>query len=539
MRFLPIAILVVLLAGVYAVPPVNGFITALTDPRAAQLDQARAKIKHVVFVMLENHSFDNVFGRFPNADGARQAQVVGHGTLPLLHAPPYYWHDISHDRFDTLRAMDKGKMDGFIQVGGANLNGDLMALQQYDAPDIPNFWTYAHHFTLGDHMFSSVATATFPNHLYSVAAQSGGVVTNPQNWHNGWGCDSGKQVFTLKQNAAGKISGGGTCFSFATLADRMQSAHVPWAYYAAPPSNLGYIFSTLDAFRSIRETKLWTTNVKDEATFAADARAGRLPAFSWVTPRFETSSHPPFTICAAENWFVSKMNALMQGPDWSSTAVVLVWDDFGGFYDHVAPPRLDTMGLGPRVPLLIISPYAKRGYISHTTYSFESVLKTFEEIADLPPLTQRDRNAHDLLDSFDFNQRPNPPLILPQRRCPAQPSRADFTTHYLPAALTQAFTHALGLPFAQIQRLHATQTLAQIAARQHVPLSSLTLAAQRAIEAYSFSDMLLGYASYKDSDTMVPKLEQRVAALIHARPGTPLSPLLGENPSILPHGTHD
>ena len=273
----PLAILIALLIGAGTFPPARDFVVALVDPGTAQLNAARSKIKHVVFVMLENHSFDNMFGRFPNADGARQAQVVGHGVLPLLHAPPYYWHDISHDRFDTLRVMDKGKMDGFVQVGGANLNGDRMALQQYDSADIPNFWTYAHQFTLGDHMFSSVASATFPNHLYSVAAQSGGVVTNPQNWHNGWGCDSTKQAFTLKQNAAGKVVGAGTCFSFATLADRMQSAHVPWAYYAAPAPNLGYIFSTLDAFPSIRNTKLWRHERQGRSVVRGRC-AGRTPA---------------------------------------------------------------------------------------------------------------------------------------------------------------------------------------------------------------------------------------------------------------------
>ena len=141
-------------------------------------------------------------------------------------------------------------------------------------------------------MFSSLAGGTFPNHLYAVAAQAGGIVTNPQNWHKGWGCDSGTKAFTLRQTADGKITGAGTCFGFPTLADSMERTHVSWAYYAAQPPNVGYIWSTLDAFPSIRMTPLWTTRIKNENTFEADARAGRLPAFSWVTPTFETSSHP-------------------------------------------------------------------------------------------------------------------------------------------------------------------------------------------------------------------------------------------------------
>src|SRR5919201_1952188 len=245
----------------------------------AVVAQARARIKHIVFVLLENHSFDNVFGRFPGADGATAARS-GTQTIPLLHAPPFYWHDIFHEYADANSSIDKGKMDGFSLEEGADLNGDRMAYQQYTPADIPHLWAYAQHFTLGDHMFASSVGSTFPNHLYSVAAQSGGVVTNVQAWHNGWGCDSGAHAFTLKKAASGTLVGAGTCFRFATLADTMERAHLSWTYYAA-------------------------------------------------------RSHPPYGICAAETWVVAQLNALMQGPDWPRTAVVLVWDDWGGRYDHV------------------------------------------------------------------------------------------------------------------------------------------------------------------------------------------------------------
>lgn len=537
LALLCLPVLVLLVVGAYVFPPTHALIVAIGDPNAATLRQARAKIKHVVFIMLENHSFDNLFGRFPNADGATTARVVGHGVLPLLHAPPYYWHDVNHDRFDALRVIDKGKMDGFAQPSGANLFGDRMALQQYDRADIPTFWAYAQHFTLGDHMFSSVATATFANHLYSVAAQSGGVVTNPQNWHNGWGCDSGKSVFTLKQTAAGKLTGGGACFDFQTLADRMQSAHVSWAYYAAQHPDLGYIFSTLDAIRSIRQTSLWTARVKNEATFESDARAGRLPAFSWVTPTFGASSHPPFSICGSENWFVRKMNALMQGPDWASTAVFLVWDDYGGFYDHVAPPTVDAFGLGPRVPLLAISPYARRGYISHTTYSFESVLTTFEELAGLRPLTARDRTAHDLLDTLDFGRPPAPPLILRPRACSALPTKQQFH-RYLPAALAQAVTNTLGLSMAEIQQRHRTRTLAQIATERRVTVSTLTNAMQTAVNAIAFSAEIQGFDTREQGAALSKDYMARIPPLVRAKPGASLAPLIqgAQDMALLPHG---
>jgi phospholipase C len=520
----------------HASPLTHHDISPATPVKVAQ---ARAKIKHVVFVLLENHSFDNVFGRFPGADGATTAHSGTH-TIPLLHAPPFYWHDINHEYGDANNAMDKGKMDGFSLEGGADMNGDRMAYQQYTQADVPNLWAYAQHFTLGDHMFAASVGSTFPNHLYSVAAQSGGVVTNVQAWHNGWGCDSGAHAFTLKKSASGQLVGAGTCFRFATLADTMERAHVSWTYYAAPPSDLGYLFSTLDAFPSIRQTALWTTRVKDQATFAADARAGRLPAFSWVTPTYATSSHPPYGICAAENWVVEKINALMQGPDWPSTAVVLVWDDWGGFYDHVAPPRVDAFGLGLRVPLLLIAPYARRGYISHTPYAFDSVLRTFEELADLPPLTARDRAAPDLLDSFDFSQRPAPPLLLTPRRCPAVPSKAQFE-RYLPAALAQATVHTLGVSMAEVQRRHATATLAQIAAQQHVTLADLAKALRAVVYDYVGSMELLHYATREEGDALMTTYYREIDALVQARAGTPLAPLLGDDATIaqLPHGTPD
>jgi phospholipase C len=232
------------------------------------------------------------------------------------------------------------------------------------------------------------------------------------------------------------------------------------------------------------------------------------------------------------------MNALMQGPNWPSTAVVLVWDDWGGFYDHVAPPQVDALGLGIRVPLLAISPYARRGYISHTTYSFESVLKTFEEIADLPPLTVRDRAAHDLLDSFDFSQHPAPPLVLTPRPCPALPTKTQFQS-YLPAALAQAVVHTLGLSMKEVQRRHATSTLAQIAAHQHVALADVTKALGTVVYNYATSLSLFHYATPAEGDALQEAYHRKIDALMQAKAGVPLAPLLGDDAAIagLPHGT--
>jgi phospholipase C len=132
---------------------------------------------------------------------------------------------------------------------------------------------------------------------------------------------------------------------------------------------------------------------------------GDLPAVSWLVIGSGRSEHPPASVCVGENWTVEQINAVMQGPDWESTVVFLTWDDFGGFYDHVAPPRVDNFGLGPRVPLLIISPWAHSGYIEHKPLEFSSILKFIEDRFDLDRLTERDEKSNDLFDAFDFDDQ--------------------------------------------------------------------------------------------------------------------------------------
>ena len=167
----------------------------------------------------------------------------------------------------------------------------------------------------------------------------------------------------------------------------------------------------------------------DPDGFIGDVQAGKLPAVSWLIPPEGLNEHPGegVNVCAGENWTVEQINAVMKSDLWPSTAIVLVWDDFGGFYDHVKPPHYDIMGLGPRTPALIISPWTRRGdnpdggYIDHTTYEFSSVLKFIEDLHELKPLTDRDAQANPLRGAFDFTQDPRlDPLVLPPRDpCPS------------------------------------------------------------------------------------------------------------------------
>ncbi|MGH2391042.1 MAG: phospholipase C [Chloroflexota bacterium] len=504
---------------------------------APQVAAARSKIKHIVFVILENHTYDNVFGRYPGGDGTTTA-VSGKSRIPLVHAPPYGWHDVDHEYPNAIGAVNGGKMNGFAANPGADLNGDQAAFEQYDQSDIPNFWSYAQHFALGDHMFSSMIGPTFPNHLFTVAAQSGGIVTNPQNnTANAWGCDSTPGSYAQALGPDGKLKKVGTCLSFTTMADVMQRMKVPWTYYGAEKSDSGFLFSALDAFGSIRNTSLWTQKVKDQSDFATDAKQGKLPAFSWVTPTFLTSTHPPFSMCTGENWFVDKMNALMQGPDWSSTAVFLVWDDFGGYYDHVSPPKVDPLGLGPRVPLIVISPYAKQGTITHTTYAFESVLKTTEEIYKLPSLTNRDRDANDLLDVFNFAQKPIAPFVLKPRSCSSGFSKAQFPI-FARGSFSQTVTAMLHLSLDQLRQLHTKYTLGQIAAQRHVKRTDLAYQVKWVYYALTTNAQFLGIITHQQEDASRKAYIESFSTLLNAPPSKSLPPMFGsaQDMAALPRG---
>jgi phospholipase C len=371
------------------------------------------KIQHIVFIVKENRSFDQYFGTFPGADGATSGKTSTGRIVKLGHTPDELPYDLGHGWTDAHVAIDDGAMDAFDEVQNGNVKGRLLGYTQMTETDIPNYFAYARTFTLADRMFSSLVGPSFPNHLYIVASQSGGAINNP---NGAWGCDAKSNARVAVMDSNGKITKQFPCFDFETLADRLQTAGISWKYYAPARGTPGYGWSSLNAIKHIRMGPLWDSNVVLDSTFAADAMAGRLPAVSWLITG-KASEHPPDSTCVGEAWTVQQINAIMQGPDWNSTAIFLTWDDFGGFYDHVPPPGLDQFGLGPRVPLLIISPYALSGNISHTTYEFSSFLAFAEARFGLTSLTDRDTRANNMLDSFDFNKSPAPPLVLTPHTC--------------------------------------------------------------------------------------------------------------------------
>jgi phospholipase C len=410
-------------------PPAHG--SSSPSVRPTRVDSGRfhttTPIKHVVFIIKENRSFDNIFGTYPGADGASMANDKGR-ERPLVHGPMYDQrlpHDLPHDYIAALKAWDHGKMDGFTQSEAS----DKYAYTQLTKDQLPNYWHWANRFVLGDHFFASVNGPSFPNHLFTIAAQSGGTHDNPippakndRGRYKTWGCDapkSEKVIVVDTEEVAHKVS---PCFDFKTMGDELSHRRIPWSYYAAPPvpweqsPKSGYIWSTYSAIRHIRNNpKTWTKHVFPVQQVISDIKEGRLDPVTWITPQFAYSEHPEYNFCAGENWSTRVINTIMRSKFWKNTAIFLTWDDWGGFYDHVPPPQIDKFGLGIRVPLLVISPYAKRGFIDHGHGEFSSVLRFIEGNWKLPHLTKRDRETRGLEDDFDFALSPRPPDPLPLR----------------------------------------------------------------------------------------------------------------------------
>jgi phospholipase C len=403
--------------------------TATPDASGTSGTTAQSPIKHVVFIIKENRSFDNLFGTFPGADGATRGMRADGSTVALGRTPDHTLVDVDHQRLAAVTAIDGGRMDGFDQLAGALQNGKDIAMSQYRQEDIPNYWALASTFTLDDHFFSTIAGPTFPNHLVMVAGATNNIDDNPMlNTHHSWGCDAGPYTkVDAVDPGTGKHFWTKPCFDITTLPDELEKAGVSWKYYAPGQYQSGYIFSSLNSIRHIRYSSLWKTNVPDTGQFVTDVKNGTLPQVSWVVEPEQVSDHPPHSICAGENFTVTELNALMHSPEWASTVVFLGWDDFGGFYDHVAPPTFGPIAYGPRVPMMVISPYAKPHFVDHAQYDFGSVVRYIEDTFGLPRMGPYDEHATSIAPDIDTTQAPVAPPTLHTRTCP--PGANGATTH--------------------------------------------------------------------------------------------------------------
>ena len=311
--------------------------------------------------------------------------MKGEHKLKMGLTPDQVTSFIANGYFATKKAINNGKMNGFYLNSGAKQGKVDVADSQYTAQQVPSYFDYAKDFSLADHFFSTIASASFPNHLALIAGQSLHVIDNPYDpGHKySWGCDavSGVHVATLKH---GRISNTRPCFNSQTLADEANDAGVTWKYYAVPKKQMGYVWSTFDSIKHIRNSAEWASKVVAPAQFDTDVTSGTLPSLSWLIPPFYYSEHPPESECLGQNWTVDRINEIMKSPLWSSTAIVLTWDDFGGFYDQVPPPRRNAFMLGPRVPMLIISPYTRAHLIYRNPVDFRSILQFAEDQFGLP-----------------------------------------------------------------------------------------------------------------------------------------------------------
>jgi phospholipase C len=205
-----------------------------------------------------------------------------------------------------------------------------------------------------------------------------------------------------------------TCFSDPTVGEQLTDGDIDWASYSASPDQPGYIWQGYAAYENVYGTELWDRHVEPVDRLLDDIEASALPSVTWVTPRFQLSDHPPYSTGHAHNWVTDVVNGIMESDMWASSAIFITWDEWGGFYDHVPPPTLDHLDLGIRVPMLIISPYARRGYIDHEVGEFTSPLRFIADNWGLPYLTDRYRRVTNMEQAFDFRKGPRRPDPRPK-----------------------------------------------------------------------------------------------------------------------------
>jgi phospholipase C len=390
-------------------------------------------VGHIVVIVQENRTTDNLFPGFPGADTVTTAPTQDRGTVALRPVRLEQGPDVDHSHNNFLKQYDHGKMDGFDGVVAGHWAGTAAnpsdGLTYVPLDESKPYWDLAKQFTFGDRMFQSNSGPSFPAHLYLIAGTSSNVSENPADVT--WGCDGTPIVTRLADDDPGAVDGptapevpktttAPTCFDPPTLADRLEARNVSWTYYAPKiGTRNGDIWSAYDAVRHIRYGSGWTHVVSPENTILDDIRQNRLAQVSYVVPNFRESDHAAASDGSGPEWVATIANELGASRYWSDTVLIVTWDDWGGWYDHVKPPHRDKMGMGFRVPLIVASPYAKRGYVSHTTYEFGSILRFVEETFGLDSLGGTDVTSSTIADTLDLSAAPRPyAAIATHRRSP-------------------------------------------------------------------------------------------------------------------------
>ena len=375
-----------------------------------------SKIEHVIVLIQENRTFDNLFNGFPGADTVQSGQTHTGKTVALAPTPFEGVFDPDHAHSAWVSDYDNGKMDGFdipqtTPAGPPNYNYAYVP----QAETVP-YWTLAKNFTIADRNFAAETGPSYPGHQYLIAGQSDYAIGNPNDPLFRWGCDAAAGTTTPVLQADGTVNPNGPfpCFNYKTMADALDAKGVSWRYYTElEEKNFGAGVQPYSAIRHVRYGPDWGNVVAPQTNIFADLSAGKLAHVSWVNPPLIGSDHAQQSTNFGPDWVANIVNAVGESSYWKNTAIVVVWDDWGGWYDHVKPAQLDRMGLSFRVPLLVISPYAKHGYVSHIRHEPGSILKFMEETFGTQTLGTTDMRSDDLADCFNFTQKPAPYVKIP------------------------------------------------------------------------------------------------------------------------------
>jgi phospholipase C len=371
----------------------------------AQPPKARTPIRHIVTLMQENHSFDNYFGTYPGADGIPPGTCMP--TSPQTGRKPCVKpfrlggravQDLGHNRVVFSSQYNHGRLDGFLHAGvleGIGVQPNVMG--HYDGADLPFYWNIAKRYVLFDRFFTSAAAGSVQNHMYWVTGQPG----SPAD--------------LIPAKGFGDIP---------TIFDRLERRHVSWKFYVqnyrpgityrsrgVGDSGAQPVWVPLLAYNRYIDNPRLFSHIVDLSEYYRDLQKGTLPAVSYIVPA-GSSEHPPGNIHSGMRFVRTLIGALQQSPAWNSSAFTWTYDDWGGWYDHVRPPQVDRYGYGFRAPALLVSPYARKGYIDHHTLDFTSILRFIEENWSLPPLARRDARANSIASAFDFSQSPRPPAFV-------------------------------------------------------------------------------------------------------------------------------
>jgi phospholipase C len=416
-------------------PPAPGAAAAPAQLAPAQAKHhTAAQIQHVVIIVQENRSFDDLFATFAGADGATSGKMHTGQIVPLKEVGLAAL-DINHTYPTYLQDYDNGQMDGFdLSKYGTGQKAGKYPYQYVSPSKIQPYWTLAKDYVLADHMFQTQGSGSFTAHQDLIAGgtvidSTDSLVDDPSSsWS--WGCDAKQGTVTslITTNLQYLFDQGPfPCMRYTTLRDKLDDQHVTWKYYTPPHrgGTAGALWNAFDAIFAVRNGPEWRSNISiPETNVLTDVTNGKLPAVSWVIPDQVDSDHPNGLNKQYDgpSWVATVVNAIGQSKYWDSTTIVILWDDWGGFYDNVPPAFIDDAGgLGFRVPMIVVSPYVVPGQVAHTQYEFGSVLKYIEQTFGLGSLGRTDERAHTIGNILHLGLKP-----MPFNPIPSEKSRSYF-----------------------------------------------------------------------------------------------------------------